>query len=148
MNLHNIFLQAHRGFAYLELLLVVVFIIALLIVMLGQSGKISKLLRKSTMFVMIFFHIQLIVGLLMLFVSSPFLDIINEQGMGAIMKNSALRFTYIEHPFSMIIGAVLMTIVNKKVKTSERISVGVAVLAVVALALFAYAIPFAKLFNS
>lgn len=148
MNVHNIFLQAHRGFAYLELLLVVVFIIALLIVMLGQSGKISKLLRKSTMFVMIFFHIQLLVGLLMLFVSSPFLDIINEQGMGAIMKNSALRFTYIEHPFSMIIGAVIMTIVNKKVKTSERITAGVAVLAVVALALFAYAIPFAKLFNS
>ena len=148
MNLHNIFLQAHRGFAYLELLLVVVFIIALLVVMLKESGKISKLLRKSTLFVMIFFHIQLIVGLLMLVVSSPFLDIIDEQGMGAIMKNSALRYTYIEHPFSMLICVVLMTIINKKVKTSERISVGIAVMALIAIALFAYAIPFAKLFNS
>lgn len=84
----------------------------------------------------------------MLVVSSPFLDIIDEQGMGAIMKNSALRYTYIEHPFSMLICVVLMTIINKKVKTSERISVGIAVMALIAIALFAYAIPFAKLFNS
>jgi hypothetical protein len=33
--------------------------------------------------------------------------------MGEVMKNSALRFQYVEHPFSMLIAAVLMTIVNK-----------------------------------
>lgn len=148
MDLHNILLQAHRGFAYLELLLVAVFIIALLIVMLGQSGKVSKLFRKSTLFVMIFFHIQFLVGIVMLFLTSGFMNTINEVGMGGLMKNADLRFSYIEHPFSMLIAAVLMTIVNKKVKTSERISVGVVILAVLALVLFFYAIPFAKLFNS
>jgi type II secretory pathway pseudopilin PulG len=42
MDLHKILLGAHRGFAYLELLLVAIFIIALLVALLGQSGKISK----------------------------------------------------------------------------------------------------------
>ncbi len=148
MNVHNIFIQAHRGFAYLELLLVVVFLISLLIVMFGYSGTISKLLRKSTLFTMIFFHIQFIIGAIMLFATSAFTDIISSQGMGAIMKNSDLRFTYIEHPFSMLIAAVLMTIINKKVKSSEKLSMGVFVLAIIALALFAYALPWARLFNS
>ena len=141
----NIILQAHRGFAYLILLLVAVFIIALITVMLGNSGKVTKFLRKSTLFTMIFFHVQFIAGLLMLFVRSGFMNTINEIGMGGLMKNAELRFNYIEHPVSMLIAAVLMTVVNKKVKTNDRISVGVVVMAVIALLLFGYAFPFNRL---
>lgn len=144
----KIILQAHRGFAYLILLLVAVFIIALVTVMLGNSGKVNKLLRKATLFTMIFFHVQFLAGLLMLFVRPGFMNTINEIGMGGLMKNADLRFNYIEHPFSMLIAAVLMTIVNKKVKTNDRISVGIAVLAVIALLLFGYAFPFSKLFGN
>ena len=148
MEIHNIFLQAHRGFAYLEVLLVAVFVISLLIVMFGYSGNITKLLRKSTLFTMIFFHIQFIIGLVMLLATSGFMNTISEIGMGGLMKNADLRYSYIEHPFSMLIAAVLMTIINKKVKTNEKLSMGVFALALVAIALFVYAIPFAKLFNS
>ena len=84
----------------------------------------------------------------MLFVSSGFMNTVKELGMGGLMKNADLRFSYIEHPFSMLVAAVLMTIVNKKVKTSERISVGVVILALVALAMFGYAFPFDRLFNN
>lgn len=146
--MNNIILQAHRGFAYLILLLVTVFIIALITVMLTNSGKVTKLLRKSTLFTMIFFHVQFLVGLLMLFVYSNFLGTIKEIGMGGLMKNADLRFSYIEHPFSMLIAAVLMTIVNKKVKTNERITGGIAVLALIAVALFGYAFPWTKLFGA
>ena len=148
MEIHNIFLQAHRGFAYLEVLVVAVFLISLLIVMFGYSGKITKLLRKSTLFTMIFFHIQLLVGLVMLFATSGFMNTISEVGMGGLMKNAELRYSYIEHPFSMLIAAILMTIVNKKVKTNEKLPMAAFVIALIALALFVYAIPFAKLFNS
>lgn len=148
MEIHNIFLQAHRGFAYLEVLLVAVFVISLLIVMFGYSGNITKLLRKSTLFTMIFFHIQFIIGLVMLLATSGFMNTISEIGMGGLMKNADLRYSYIEHPFSMLIAAILMTIINKKVKTNEKLSMGVFALALVAIALFVYAIPFAKLFNS
>ena len=82
--MHNIFLQAHRGFAYLELLLVALFIIALLTVILGYSGKVSKLLRKSTLFVMIFFHIQFLIGIIMLVGTSGFMDTIKAMGMGGL----------------------------------------------------------------
>lgn len=84
----------------------------------------------------------------MLFAQSGFMNAIDEIGMGGIMKNSELRFNYIEHPFSMLIAAVLMTIVNKKVKTNEKMNFGIVIMAFIAIALFLYAFPFARLFNS
>ena len=84
----------------------------------------------------------------MLLATSGFMNTISEIGMGGLMKNADLRYSYIEHPFSMLIAAILMTIINKKVKTNEKLSMGVFALALVAIALFVYAIPFAKLFNS
>lgn len=83
----------------------------------------------------------------MLVFTSGFTSTISEIGMGGLMKNADLRFTYIEHPFSMLIAAVLMTIVNKKVKTNEKINTGIVIMAVIAVLLFSYAVPFAKLFN-
>ena len=145
--MHSIVLNAHRGFGYLIIVLVVLFVVGLVSVLLGNSGKINKLLRKSSMFTMIFFHIQFLVGAIMLIGTSPFLEIIKTQGMGTLMKNADLRFTYIEHPFSMLLAAILMTVANKKIKTAERMSVGILVLAVIALLLFGYAFPFDKLFN-
>lgn len=143
MNLHNIFLSAHRGFAYLELLLTAIFIISLLSAMFGYSGKISKILRKSTLFTMIFFHIQFLIGAVMLFTYFA-----NGMDMGSVMKDSALRFRFVEHPFSMLISAVLITIINKKLKTNEKLSMGIVILAVITLALFFFAFPFSKLFGS
>ena len=65
---------------------------------------------------MIFFHTQFLVGLVMLFFASSFMSIVKANGMGFIMKSSELRFSYIEHPFSMLVAAVLLTIANKKIK--------------------------------
>ncbi|NAW52012.1 hypothetical protein GNY06_11750 [Elizabethkingia argentiflava] len=142
--MHHIFLNAHKGFAYLEILLVVIFIISLLIVMLGYSGKISKLLRKSTLFVMIFFHLQFLIGIVMLVGTSNFISIIQEYGMGSIMKNAQLRFTYIEHPFAMLTAAILMTILNKKMKLKDNISMGMVITAFISILIFSYTVPWSK----
>jgi hypothetical protein len=53
--------------------------------------------------------------------------------MGAVMKNADLRFTYVEHPFSMLIAAVLMTIINKKFKTTEKLTIPIMSLGLVEL---------------
>lgn len=141
MDFYKILLSAHKGFAYLELLLVAVFIISLLVTMFGYSGKVGKLLKKSTLFTMIFFHIQFLLGLVMLIMNfTKGLD------MGSVMKNADLRFTYVEHPFSMLIAAVLMTIINKKVKSSETITLKVVIMGVLAVALFAFAFPWTRVF--
>ncbi len=143
MDFYKILLHSHKGFAYLELLLVVLFIIALLATMFGFSGKVNKFLRKVTLFTMIFFHIQFLVGIIMLIINFG-----NGLDMGGVMKNSALRFQYVEHPFSMLVAAVLMTIVNKKLKTADTISVAIVVMGLIAVALFGYAFPWARVFGA
>ncbi|PQA96389.1 hypothetical protein SAMN05421796_101447 [Chryseobacterium piscicola] len=143
MDFYKILLSAHKGFAYLELLLVALFIIALLATMFGFSGKVNKFLKKTTLFTMIFFHVQFLIGIIMLVINfSKGLD------MGGVMKNADLRFQYVEHPFSMLVAAVLMTIVNKKVKSSDRITVPVVVMGLIAVALFGYAFPWARVFGA
>jgi len=143
MEIYNILLQAHKGFAYLELALVAAFLILLLVTMFGYSGNISKALRKVTLFTMIFFHVQFLIGLTMLITTfTKGLD------MSAVMKNADLRFQYVEHPFSMLIAAVLMTVINKKLKTADKLTIRLMSLGFVAIALFVFAFPWARVFGA
>ncbi len=143
MDFYTILKKAHGGFGYLELLLVTLFVIALLVTMFGFSGKVNKFLKKTTLFTMIFFHVQFLLGIIMLitFFSSG-------ANMGEIMKNSAQRFQYVEHPFSMLIAAVLMTIINKKVKVNPTISLGIVIMGLIAVGLFAFAFPWTRVFGA
>jgi hypothetical protein len=145
MDTFKIITEAHKGFAYLILLAGIIFVVALLVTMFGYSGKISKLLRKSTLFTMILFHVQLIVGILML-VFSPGLKGALESG--TLMSNAAARFSYVEHPVSMLIGVILMTIINKYMKTNETLAMKIVIMGVIAFALFAYAFPWTRVFPS
>jgi uncharacterized membrane protein len=142
MEFYNILLHAHKGFAYLELLLVAVFLVLLLVTMFGFSGNISKAFRKVTLFTMIFFHVQFLLGIIMLIT-----NITKGLDMGAVMKNSDLRFTYVEHPFSMLIAAVIMTIINRKVKSNDKLTIPLLSLGLVAVALFVFAFPWTRVFG-
>ena len=137
-------LNAHRGFAYLILLASALFLIALLMTMFGYSGKISKFLRKSTLFTMIFFHIQALIGLVMLFFFSPGFKAAKEAG--TLMSDSVSRNTYVEHPTAMIIAAVLLTILNKKFKTNDKLQMSWVIMGVIALALMLWAFQWNRLF--
>lgn len=145
MDLHNVFLHAHRGFAYLILLIVALFIVSLLAVMFGYSGKISKLLKKSTLFTMILFHLQFLIGIAML-VFSPGLKAALDSG--TLMSDSYNRVTFVEHPFSMLVAAILLTIINKYLKKNETLALKVVFMGVLALLLFSYAFPWAKVFGA
>ena len=63
------------------------------------------------------------------------------------MKDAYSRQTFVEHPFSMLIAAVLMTIINKKVKTSDTITMKIVIMGLIAVALFAFAFPWTKVFG-
>lgn len=141
----NLILNAHRGFAYLILLAIAVFIIALLMTTFGYSGKITKLLRKSSLFTMIFFHIQALIGLVMLFFFSPGFQA--AKASGNLMKDASLRNTYVEHPTAMIIAAILLTIVNKKFKTNETMRMPWVVMAFIAVALVLWAFQWQRIFG-
>ncbi len=145
MDLYNIFLHAHKGFGYLVLLVLTFFFIALLTAMFGYSGNISKPLKKLTLFTMIFFHTQLLIGIPLLFIFSPGFK--SALDAGTLMSDSYNRMTFVEHPFAMIIAAVLFTIINKYMKTNEKLSLKIVFMGILAITLVAFVFPWTRVFG-
>ena len=100
---------------------------------------------KTTLLVMILSHIQLLLGLILLFVG-PMSD--NFSDMGAVMKNSQLRMMIVEHPLTMIIGVAMITIgrISLKKKTTDEAKFKTAIIFFsIALVLFLIRIPWNNL---
>jgi hypothetical protein len=111
----------HSGWAYLALFLLVVAVVNSFIGMASKKEFTAKD-RKIALFGLIGIHTQLLIGLILYFVSPKVFDLINEIGMSEVMKNSALRLTAMEHPLINLIGITLITIgwsKHKKLTTSE-----------------------------
>ncbi|WP_396165189.1 hypothetical protein [Flavobacterium sp.] len=110
------FLQKfHSGWAYLALLLLVITVLNSVI---GLSSKkeFTEKDRKIALFGLVFIHIQLLVGLILYFVSP-----LGKASLGQ-MSDASLRLTSLEHPLINIIAIVLITIgwsKHKKAATSE-----------------------------
>ena len=105
-NMYAILKTVHSYWAYLVLLILVV---AILNAIRGRvSGKsfTSQDLRIS-LFGLIFSHIQLLIGLILYFVS-PWFDQWSELGMG-VMKNAESRLYLVEHPITNILAIILIT---------------------------------------
>jgi ABC-type bacteriocin/lantibiotic exporter with double-glycine peptidase domain len=64
------------------------------------------------------------------------------------MSDSYNRVTFVEHPFSMLVAAILLTIINKYLKKNETLALKVVFMGVLALLLFGYAFPWAKVFGA
>lgn len=109
-------LHSYWAFAVLGLLL-----IAVLNAFAGLSSKrvFTPKDRKISMIALIFSHIQLLLGIVLYFVS-PYLQTAKEAGMGAVMKDSTLRLYLVEHPLINIIAITLITIGWSKHKKTEE----------------------------
>jgi NADH:ubiquinone oxidoreductase subunit 2 (subunit N) len=103
----------HSGWAYLALLLL---LFAVFNSVLGMSSKRQFLAKdkKIALFGLIATHIQLLVGLILYFVSP-----LGSASFGQ-MKDAALRLTSLEHPLTNIIAIVLITIGWSKHKKTEN----------------------------
>jgi hypothetical protein len=98
----------HSYFAYIVLFILVVATVNALTGWLGKKEfRFEKDLRVS-LFALILSHIQLLIGLIVFFVSANGLKAIQTLGMGGL--NSAARLLAVEHPFTNIIAIVLITI--------------------------------------
>ena len=73
-------------------------------------------LKRQNTITLILTHIQVTVGLVMLVGFN--LDVFSD--MGILMGDTATRFKYVEHPTTMLLGAVLITIGNAKSKRQEN----------------------------
>lgn len=103
MNLNNIIQPAHSGVAYLALLFLVIVVINAFVGLAGNK-EFKEKDRKLGLFALIFCHIQLLLGIILYFVS-PLV-----QGFGVAMKDSTLRLYALEHPLINIIAIALITI--------------------------------------
>jgi uncharacterized membrane protein len=132
----------HSYWAYLVLLVLLIAAINAIIKTLGDKEYGANDFRKS-LFTLIVSHIQLLIGLVLYFVS-PRLQMVSEMGMGEIMKDSVNRLYLAEHPLINIIAVALITIgysKHKKKLTSKAKFKLIAIFYTIALALFLSRIP-------
>jgi hypothetical protein len=107
--------KLHSGWAYLAFLLLVVAVVNSLIGLLSKKEFTAKD-RKIALFGLASIHTQLLIGLILYFVSPLGLSSLGQ------MSDKALRLTSLEHPIMNIIGITLITIgwmKHKKLTTSE-----------------------------
>lgn len=116
--MYNFIQKFHSGWAYLALLLLVVATINAII---GMSSKkeFTPKDRIIALFGLIATHIQLLVGIILYFVSEVGMKAFSTEGA---MKIPELRLTMLEHPLINIIAIILITIgwsKHKKATTNE-----------------------------
>ena len=113
--MNNFIKELHSGWAYLALL---VLLIAVVNAILGFTSKkeFTAKDRKIALFALIGTHTQLLIGLVLYFVSPLGLSAFGQ------MSNAELRLTSLEHPLINIIAIALITIgwsKHKKLINSE-----------------------------
>lgn len=105
----------HSYWAYLVLLVVVLATLNALVSYFAGKEYGPRDFRIS-LFALIVTHLQLLIGLVLYFVSPLGFQNIGTVGMGEIMKNSAFRLQAVEHPLVMILMVVFITIGYSKHK--------------------------------
>ncbi|GGG15765.1 hypothetical protein GCM10011344_15440 [Dokdonia pacifica] len=108
----------HSIWAYLVLAILVITTINSLAKFFGKKEYGAKDMRLA-LFTLITMHLQLLIGLVLFFVSPIGLNAITTNGMGGL--SSAARKLAVEHPTLMIIAIVLVTIGYSKHK-KQRLS--------------------------
>ena len=107
--MYTFFKNFHSGFRYIVFILVLIAIIQSLVGWLGKKPYTNGN-RKMNLFAMISAHMQLLIGLVLYFLS-PLV-----QFASSTMKNTELRYWTVEHISMMIIAVVLITIGHSRSK--------------------------------
>jgi len=104
----------HSGMAYLALLALILAVLMALFGVLGKKSFTSST-KKVTLIALILSHLQLVFGMILYFVSHVGFKNLS----GEVMKDTIARFNAIEHPLTMIIAIVLITIGYSKAKRTD-----------------------------
>ncbi|MFK5983428.1 MAG: hypothetical protein QM499_10975 [Flavobacteriaceae bacterium] len=139
----------HSYWAYVTLLLIV---LATLNAFKGMfsKGTFSANDYRISLFALIVTHIQILIGLFLYIYSPNAMGAIKVSGMGAVMKDSILRFSSVEHPLMMLIAIVLITIgfsKHKKKTTDDAKFKTISIFYGIALLLVLSRIPWGTWFN-
>ena len=108
-------LHLHHWMPFLWLLLILVVLVQNFLVWKSDREFTASLKRQNTITIVLT-HIQVTVGLIML-ATAIITGMLPD--MGTLMGDAAKSFKYVEHPTTMLLGAVLITIGNAKSKRQE-----------------------------
>lgn len=111
-----------------------------------NGKKFGKFEDKQSLITLILAHTQLLLGLGLYF-SGPWLDAWSAEGA---MKNAATRLIILEHPLTMMIGIVLITVGRAKAKRiveDQKKFKTTAIFYAIALVLILARIPWANITN-
>lgn len=140
--MYNTVQTLHSYWAYVVLLVLLLATLNALYKTFADKEYEAKDFRIS-LFTLIVSHIQLLIGLILYFVS-PRLSLFSESGMGEIMKDSVNRLYLVEHPLINIIAVALITIGyskhKKKLTSPSKLKI-IAIFYTIALVLFLSRIP-------
>ena len=139
----------HSLWAYVVLAVLIIAVINALVGLSKKKNFEAKDLRIS-LFAVIATHIQLIIGLVAYYLSS-FYSIMRDVGMGEVMKNGELRKLLVEHPLTIIIAIILITIgfsKHKKKTTSASKFKTIAIYYTIGLVLILAVIPWNLWFSN
>ena len=109
MNAYSFFKYFHSGLRFVVVLLVLLAIIQAFLGLLGKKSY-SDGNRKLNLFAMISVHTQLLIGIVLYFLS-PFVQFTSET-----MKDASTRYWTVEHVSMMVIAIVLITIGHSRSK--------------------------------
>ncbi|MCW9708675.1 cytochrome B [Fodinibius salsisoli] len=109
--MYNILLHTHSGLRWLVLIALIVALFQTFSRR-GTTGSIME--TKSVLFTFILTHIQLLVGLILYFISPKVVFGANT------MSDSLFRFFTVEHLVGMLIAIVLITLGYSKAKKAEK----------------------------
>ena len=144
MMFYNFIQKSHSGWAYLALLLLLVAVVNAVIGMTSKKEFFAKD-KKIALFALIVSHIQLVVGLILWFVSP-----LGKDSFGN-MSDATARLTSLEHPLINIIAIVLITIgwsKHKKAATNEAKFKSIALFYGIGLVLILSRIPWSLWFKN
>ncbi len=118
--MYSILKTVHSYWAFLVFIILFIAILNALIKRISKKSFNSIDLRIS-LFGLIFSHIQLLIGLILYFIS-PWFDQWSSLGMG-VMKNNESRLYLVEHPITNILAIFFITIgwsLHKKQSESSK----------------------------
>ncbi|WP_439129695.1 hypothetical protein [Polaribacter sp.] len=99
--------EVHSYWAYL-VLIILIFAVINAIIGLTQKKQFTDKDLRIGLFTLIVSHIQLLIGLAWYFMS-PWFDLLTSDA-SAVMKDKSVRLLAVEHPITMILAIVFITI--------------------------------------
>jgi hypothetical protein len=110
--MYNILVHAHSGLRWIVLLLIIYNVVNAMMALSSKRPFTASDTKKS-LIGMTSFHLQIVVGLILYFISPKV------QFSANTMSDSLLRFFTVEHTLGMLIAVILVTIAHRKAKSGN-----------------------------